>query len=149
MNILRCFLNDLRVQRRSGFWAVYGILCAAYLAGLLLAPGKAVSGILAVVLFADPCALGFYFVGGFAYLERDDGTFAALMTTPVDLSGASCSPRAFLHCLGARGLVRGRLASLLMGRLDGIDPVALTLGVGLGAAFFTLVGILPPRGFPP
>ncbi len=147
MRLLRCFLNDLRVQRRSGFWTVYGILCALYSIGLYFAPSSAVPEALVVILFADPCALGFYFVGGFAYLERDDGTFSALMVTPLD----------WREHLGARVLSFTALAlaasfivvlppALLRGTVA-VDTVRLTAAVGLGAIFFTIVGLLPASRF--
>ncbi len=148
--VLRCFLKDLRIQRRSGFWTVYAIICAIYLAVLFLVPARMVPDILTFILFADPCALGFYFVGGFAYLERDDGTLDALSVSPAGyrehLTGRVLSFAAL--ALASSTLI---VVLALAGRGIPVDPVRLAIGLGsgvsIGAAFFTLVGILPATRF--
>ncbi len=148
--VLRCFLKDLRIQRRSGFWTVYAIICAIYLAVLFLVPARMVPDILTFILFADPCALGFYFVGGFAYLERDDGTLDALSVSPAGyrehLTGRVLSFAAL--ALASSTLI---VVLALAGRGIPVDPVRLAIGLGsgvsIGAAFFTLLGILPATRF--
>lgn len=147
MRMLRCLLNDLRIQRRSGFWAVYAVLCALYLALALAVPASARVPVLAGLLFSDPCVLGFYFVGGFSYLERDDGTLSALLVTPLDWREHLAARALSFAVLAVAAAVAVALPPALLREGSTFRVLPLVLGVGLGSIFFTLVGLLPAARF--
>lgn len=147
MRMLRCVLNDLTIQRRSGFWAVYAILSALYIALLAFIPEHYVADALVFILFADPCALGFYFVGGFSYLERDDGTLAAVSISPLDWREYLAARTISFSVLAVGASAAAAIPISLLRGSTALSPASLLIGVGLGAAFFTLVGLLPAARF--
>jgi len=75
--------NDIRQQLRFSIYAVYAVLCLGYAVGLSLLPAALRPPALVLVLFSDPAALGFFFVGGLLLLERNEGTLMALASSPA------------------------------------------------------------------
>jgi fluoroquinolone transport system permease protein len=128
--------HEVRLQYRQGFYAVYAALSALYLGALLGVPPAARDAALPYLLFADPAAFGLIAVGALALLERRDRTLEALVLTPLGVRGHVLARAASLTLLALAPSVA--LAAALHPRALG---PWLLLGVGLTAAFVTLVGL--------
>jgi len=75
--------NEARLQYRYGLYAAYAIVVTIYVALLLgLAPLLPAWGT-AAIIFTDPSALGFFFLGALMMLERNEGVRRALAAAPV------------------------------------------------------------------
>tara|TARA_A100001391_G_scaffold64005_1_gene40011 strand:- start:11838 stop:12533 length:696 start_codon:yes stop_codon:yes gene_type:complete len=75
--------HDLRLQYRYGIHAAYGTVIALYGAFLVFAGPHLPDWAVALVIFSDPSALGFFFLGGLMLLEKGEGVRAALSISPV------------------------------------------------------------------
>ena len=79
--------NEARLQYRYGLYAAYAIVVTIYVALLLgLAPLLPAWGT-AAIIFTDPSALGFFFLGALMMLERNEGVRRALAAAPVKATG--------------------------------------------------------------
>ncbi|MBK8085620.1 MAG: hypothetical protein IPK28_18290 [Devosia sp.] len=75
--------HEARLQYRYGIYAAYGFVIAVYVAVLVaVAPLLPAWGTAAIV-FTDPSALGFFFLGALMMLERNEGVRRALAAAPV------------------------------------------------------------------
>ncbi len=75
-------LTELKLQVRGGFWTVYAVITAAYLAVLSPLPPAVFERVLPVLVFSDPAALGLFVVGALVLLERREGVLQALAHAP-------------------------------------------------------------------
>lgn len=108
MNTLPALLaNDLRLQYRYGVHAAYGAVIALYVL-LFIAAGPLLPGwAVALLVYSDPSALGFFFLGGLMLLEKGEGVRAALAVAPVtarDYLLAKCATLTALALVAVAGL---------------------------------------------
>jgi fluoroquinolone transport system permease protein len=76
-------LHDARLQLRYGIYAAYAVVVAVYV-GLLFWLGPWLPDwAAAFIIFSDPAALGFFFLGALMMLERSEGVRSALATAPI------------------------------------------------------------------
>lgn len=76
-------LHDARLQARYGIYVAYAFVVFVYVS-VLVSAGPYLPGWLSgVIIFSDPAAIGFYFLGALMMLERGEGVRAALAATPV------------------------------------------------------------------
>lgn len=75
--------HDARLQYRYGIYAAYAFVVGFYVIVLTLGrdmlPGWAVG----VVIYTDPAAVGFFFLGALIMLERGEGVRLALAISPL------------------------------------------------------------------
>jgi len=141
--------HDARLQFRYGIYAAYGVVAAIYV-GLLLTFGPQVpTWAVAVLIFTDPAALGFFFLGALMMLERAEGVRTALAVTPVGATTylsakvVTLTGTALLACLA---IVATHPSATNLPLL--ISTVALTsmqyvgLGVPIALRFRTVSGYL-------
>lgn len=130
--------TDVRLQWRNRFYLVYLLISVGYIAGLLAAPREARPLALGLLLFSDPAVLGFFFIGALVFLERGDGTLAALAVTPLGTAEyvaskvLSLTVLALAACVGITAAVRGGEAHYGW----------LVVGVVLTSASFVLLGLV-------
>jgi fluoroquinolone transport system permease protein len=74
-------LQDIRFQFRYGFYFLYAVLTVIYIAAISLLPAAWVQNAVAIVLFSDPAALGFFFMGGILLLEKGERLHDALFVS--------------------------------------------------------------------
>jgi fluoroquinolone transport system permease protein len=75
--------QDVRLQYRNGIYAAYAVVIALY-AALLLSIGQVLPAwVPALIIFTDPAALGFFFLGALLMLEKSEGVRTALAASPV------------------------------------------------------------------
>ena len=75
--------HDVRLQYRYGIYAAYAFIVALYVAELLLLGAVLPPWVPALIIFTDPAALGFFFLGALMMLEKSEGVRAALAASPV------------------------------------------------------------------
>lgn len=128
--------NDARLLWRRGVVVASLAVVVLYVV-LLRAIGPATAAVvLPFLVFSDPAALGFFFAGGVALVERGEGTAAALAVTPArpwELVGARAGGLAALGTVGA-ALIAG---------LSGVAirwPLFVA-AAGLTAVAYTLLGL--------
>ena len=85
MNNRRAVLiaHDARLQKRYGIYYAYGFVVLFYLAVLYWGGAFVPAWAVAIVVYTDPAALGFFFLGALMMLEKGEGTRVALAVTPV------------------------------------------------------------------
>ena len=111
----------------------------AYLLALTQLPSYAGSEKwIAFLIFSDPTALGFIFIGAMVLFEKDNGTLQVLRVCPLQA----------WQYLGAKALSLTLLAvpiTLVMawaGRLENLNWLMLITAVVLSSLFFVLVGFI-------
>jgi fluoroquinolone transport system permease protein len=75
--------QDITLQYRYGIYAAYAVVVVLYVGILLSARERLPDWATAFIIFSDPAALGFFFLGALMMLERSEGVRVALATTPL------------------------------------------------------------------
>jgi fluoroquinolone transport system permease protein len=75
--------NDLRLQYRYGIYAAYGFVVLLYVLELVFLGSYLPAWVPALIIFSDPAALGFFFLGALVMLEKSEGVRSALAASPV------------------------------------------------------------------
>jgi fluoroquinolone transport system permease protein len=147
-NLATLVRHDARLQFRYGIYAAYAVVASLYV-GVLVAAGSALPDwAAAFIVFTDPAALGFFFLGALMMLERSEGVRTALTVAPVsvgDYLGAkmlTLTAVALIACL-ALFLAQGSgnvLLLLLIVTLTSIQYIGI--GVPIALRFKTVSGYL-------
>lgn len=75
--------HDTRLQFRYGIYYAYGFVIAFYIF-IFVTIGAYIPGwATAVIIYTDPAAVGFFFLGALMMLEKAEGVRTALAITPV------------------------------------------------------------------
>jgi fluoroquinolone transport system permease protein len=85
-NLATLIRHDARLQFRYGIYAAYAVVVALYVAALASLGSRLPPAATAFIIFSDPAALGFFFLGGLVMLERSEGVRAPLAVTPMTVS---------------------------------------------------------------
>ena len=75
--------HDARLQYRYGIYIAYGFVLVFYVAVLVGAGHFLPAWVPAFIIFSDPAALGFFFLGALMMLEKAEGVRAALAVAPL------------------------------------------------------------------
>lgn len=131
------FSGDMKFQFRYGFYFLYLIFVAFYLALLHAIPEAWREKTAVLMIFTDPAAMGLYFMGAIILLEKSEHVLDSLAVSPVTPAEYTISK------LGSIALV-STLAGLFIGIGGGIssNPFLLIYGVFLGSCLFSAVGLL-------
>ena len=147
-NLAVLVLHDARLQLRYGIFAAYAVVVAIYV-GVLLSVGPHLpQWAPAFIIFTDPAALGFFFLGGLMMLERSEGVRTALATTPLSMidylaaKTLTLTGLALLACI-ALYLAHGTgNAALLLGTVALTSFQYVGIGVPIALRFKTVSGYL-------
>lgn len=131
--------HDARLQWRYGIYAAYAFVVAFYVATLLSAGRFLPDWMIGFVVFTDPAAVGFFFLGGLLMLERAERVRAPLAVTPL-------TPAAYLasKALTLTALSLASCAFLVPFLHPSANPVLLLVVVALTSLQY--VGIGTPVG---
>jgi fluoroquinolone transport system permease protein len=127
-------LDAVLAWRRGVIGAAIAVV-VMYVILLRLLPEDIASAVLPYLVFSDPAALGFFFVGGIVLADRSDGVAAAVLVTPVEPVQVLVARVGTLSALGALGGIAIGLASGAAVRWASFLP-----GVLLTALFYTSFG---------
>lgn len=75
--------HDARLQYRYGIYVAYAFVVGFYIAALTLGRGILPDWAVAALIYTDPAAVGFFFLGALMMLEKAEGVRAALAISPV------------------------------------------------------------------
>lgn len=74
---------DIKFQVKYGFYTLYSILTALYLAALFIMPQAWRENAAAILIFSDPAAMGLFFMGAIVLLEKSQRVPCAFAVSPV------------------------------------------------------------------
>jgi fluoroquinolone transport system permease protein len=134
--------HDLRLQFRYGIYAAYAVVVAFYIALLLGAGAWLPAWAPALIVFTDPAAVGFFFLGALMMLERSEGVRVALATTPLTARDYVAS-----KAMTLTGLATGATAILLPFLHAPANPLLLLLAVVLTSFAYVGIGVPIARRF--
>lgn len=84
MNLL--LKKEITLQWRQGFWLVYFVFTAIYVAVLLSLPDKNRLLVSLILILSDTTMLGVIFIGALVLLEKQQAVIQSLFVTPLEPS---------------------------------------------------------------
>lgn len=129
---------DVRLQLRNGFYWAVAFLLAALLLVISQLPPLNWAGALPPLILGNLSLATFFFMAGLILLEKEEGTLAAQVVTPLRVSEYLTSKIATLTGLS---IVEHACIVLMTVGLD-VSPFPLLLGVCLAAALYCLAGFV-------
>lgn len=129
--------NDVRFQFRHGFYWAYLVVTAMYAVLLSFLPESSKPLAVQLIVFSDPSALGFFFIGGIVLLEKGQQVTDCLFVTPLLVREYIAAKVASLGLLSVAAGTSVHLFALGPGSLT----AWFLIGVALTSAFFTLIGL--------
>lgn len=75
--------HDARLQYRYGIYAAYAFVVAFYIVALTVGRSILPGWAIALIIYTDPAAVGFFFLGALMMLEKSEGVRIALATSPA------------------------------------------------------------------
>jgi fluoroquinolone transport system permease protein len=145
--------HDMRLQARYGIYLAYGFVVAFYVVVLVGLGDLLPSWAVGVLLYSDPAAVGFFFLGALMMLEKGEGVRVALAAAPAgaaDYLAGKVISLTGLSLLASLIIIAAvhpdaDLALLVSGQL--LTSVSLLgLGVPLALRFRTVNGYLVGAG---
>lgn len=137
MRIIGAILQDVKFQFRYGFYFIYAVMIAFYIVILGFFPAAWKPQATAIVIFADPAALGFFFIGGILLLEKGERVLDALFVSPLRVWEYVVAKAVSLGIISA---VVGIIISFAgLGLKFNLPLTALSLFIGSG--LFTFAGM--------
>ena len=137
MRFWRVLSGDMRYQFKYGFYFLYLAISAFYIAVLLMLPPGIRQLGAALIVWSDPAALGFFFIGGIVLLEKGEGLQSYFSILPVTTGEYLWSKVVSLSIIST-------LAGLVIAAVGLRGEVAylfLVPGLLAGSALFTLFGL--------
>ncbi len=138
-----CLKNDYRLQFRHGFYYVYALLSALYIIILRSLPEALSEFLLPLIVFTDPGVVGFFFIGGIIFLEKEENTLESLFITPIDLWDYLFSKVISLTTLA---VVTSFIITIAV-KGASFQPLLLFIGVVLTSFIFTFLGLVTASRF--
>lgn len=77
------FWQDLRLQRRYGFYYAAIVVTLVWTALLFSLPDDAKKQALPLIIFADLATVGYFFIAGMVLFEKSERTLLALLVSPL------------------------------------------------------------------
>ena len=155
MRLRSLILWDIRFQARYGFYFLYAVLTAIYVAVLSAVPEGWREKAAAILIFSDPASMGLFFMGAIVLLEKSQRTPWALAVSPVraaeyiaakvmSLSAISLVVAAVLTAAAGvdAGANAGAYGSAGAGAFGSVDSYIVLFGTVLSSVVFTLLGII-------
>jgi fluoroquinolone transport system permease protein len=133
--VLTLIGHDARLQYRYGIYIAYAFVLFFYLAVLVGARPFLPSWLPAFIIFSDPAALGFFFLGALMMLEKSEGVRAALAITPL-------GPGEYLAGKVITLTAMATLSSGLLVVVHGApNPVLMVVTVALTSIMYVGIGV--------
>ena len=128
--------HDARLQYRYGIYAAYAFVVAFYIAILTVGRGLLPAWGVGLVIFSDPAAVGFFFLGALVMLEKGEGVRTALAITPLRAQTYLVSK---IVTLGGLGFGTSAILILVHGSVA--NPALLLVAVALTSLSFIGLGM--------
>lgn len=134
---------DMRMQMKYGLYTVYIVIVAMYLLMLTFIPQNYAVKIAPIIIFSDPSALGFFFIGGLVLLEKSENVLDYIVVTPLRVKEYIISKVVSLSLIS---LVAALIISLYSCSLSFNIPVFIVTII-LTSSVFTLIGFIAVSKF--
>ncbi len=134
--LLALVRNDVRLQYRNGIYAAYSVVLVLYAVVLTQFARVLPDFVPALIIFTDPAALGFFFLGALMMLERGERVRASLATSPVSAVDYLAAKAVTLT-----GMALAACAILLLFLHDVANPALLLLTVALTSVAYIGIGV--------
>lgn len=136
MKLKGLILGDIRQQYKYGFYALYTLFTLVYIAVLRILPMQWKELCTTTLIFSDPVLIGLMFMGAIILFEKSEKVMQALAVSPISIHAYILSK---VISIGLISLLSGVLIALFSGMEH--SYIHLAVGIMLGSALFTLVGI--------
>ncbi len=137
MRLVAAALHDIKFQYKHGFYFIYTFMVVFYIILMGILPDAWKGGATVAVLFMDPAALGFFFIGGILLLERGERVLDQLFVSPLRVWEFVLAKAISLGIISVlAGVV---IAFISLGTQ--IDIIILILSLLFGSAFYTFAGL--------
>ena len=134
--LIRAIGWDLRLQLRYQIMTMAAVVTLIYAIIFRAVPGASLQEMLVFLIFADPTALGFVFIGVLILFEKRENTFDAVVVTPLTSSQYLWSKGLSLTLIA---LVCGT-GMAIAGRGIGFNPLILATAIILSSLLFVFIG---------
>lgn len=131
--------HDLRMEKSYGILVAYTFVITIYVLILLTASDILPTWLGALIIYTDPTALGFFFLGGMMMLEKSENVRQTLAMTPVSAFEYILSKYITLTVIS---LIAAIALALIIGN---VNLILLILTVIPSSLFFISVGVLVAR----
>ncbi|WP_055108615.1 fluoroquinolone export ABC transporter permease subunit [Paenibacillus ihumii] len=135
--MLTAWGHDIHFQIRQGFYLAYMLITVMYCLLLSLAPSGARAYVSVLIVFSDPSALGFFFIGGIVLLEKGQSIYDNLFVTPLQVREYMAAKTLSLAMLSTLSAAAIHLSAF---GWEGFSLLFIA-GIFLTSAFFTLIGL--------
>ncbi|WP_214481776.1 ABC transporter permease [Bacillus sp. SM2101] len=138
MRLVHAVGMDIRFQMRQGFYYAYALVCLFYVIVFHFLPDAHLEKVSIAIVFSDPSALGFFFIGGIVLLEREQSTLDSLFVTPLRIHEYFISKIMSLTILA----LMSSTFTMLIFHHDQLNILTFSVAVVLTSIFFTLLGLI-------
>lgn len=137
MRLITATLHDIKFQFKHGFYFIYAIMIVFYIIVMGILPQAWKGGATVAILFIDPAALGFFFIGGILLLEKGERVLDALFVSPLRVWEFVLAKAL---SLGLISVLAGLIIAVI-GLGTQVDMLGLVLSLLLGSIVYTFVGL--------
>jgi fluoroquinolone transport system permease protein len=138
MRMVNSIINDIKFQKKYGFYLVYLIITLSYVGILLFLPHSIRDVVKGIILFSDPAALGMFFMGAIILFEKSERVLDSIFVSPIKVDEYILAKVFSLSLIStAVGLV-----VVIATNFEAGNIVPLTIGLMLGSVFFSLIGLI-------
>lgn len=134
---------DVRLQHRHGFYYAAAFITLVWIVLLRQLPTEALPVAVPVIIFTDLSMVGYYFLAGTVFMEKEQRTLAALVVSPMRFGDYLAAKLATLTALAV-------VISLVITVATygfGFNALLLTVGTVLAALMLLLVGFISAAPF--
>lgn len=136
MRFIEMLKADMRFQRKSGFYLLYGILTVLYILVIAAIPEKFRQTAALVLIFTDPAAMGLFFMGAIVLFEKSQHLHSAFFVSPLSVGEYVMSKAVSLGILAL-------CVAVVLGLTAKIENIPmLIMGTFLAELLFSLAGLL-------
>ena len=136
MRFGKLLLWDMKLQKRYGFYLLYGILTAIYVVLLLSLPQSCKEHAAAMLIYSDPAAMGLFFMGAIILLEKSQRVTSFFAVSPIRVLEYVCSKVLSLSMIAL-------IVAAVLAIVANLRPLLLVLmGTSLSSIVFTLLVII-------
>jgi len=138
MRFLNLLKTDLKFQYKQGFHGIYIGITLLYILILTLIPREWLPMVVPLLVFTDPSALGLFFIGGVAMLEKEQGIMDYIEVTPITFTEYVLSK---VLTLSALATVVALIITIGAQMETTVNYWYLCMGVFFTSVFFIYVGL--------
>lgn len=135
-NLLALASHDARLQYRYGIYAAYAFVVGFYVLALTVGRNVLPDWAIGFIVYTDPAAVGFFFLGALMMLEKAEGVRVALAASPVTAAQYLAGKMITLN-----GLALLACVVLMLVHSSTPHPLLLIVAVILTSICFTGIGV--------